>query len=918
MKKIYFVAILLLVFSSGLRAQCGDLFFSEYIEGSSSNKALEIYNPTGATVNLTDYVLYRFNNGNTSASDSLFPQGTLAGGDVFLITNPGASLSGITGNSDTTHTMTFYNGDDAILLINSQTGDTLDAIGEVGVDPGSGWSVGSGATNNFTLVRMIGIQDGTADWTLGATQWDVFPIDTDDSLGVHTMIPCAASPGPGCINDIFFSEYIEGSSSNKALEVYNPMDTTVDLSNYVIYRFNNGSPTATDSLFPQGMLSSDDVFVIGNANANATIVAQTDTAHSTTFYNGDDALIMINLGSGDTIDAIGRVGEDPGTNWTVGTGATSEFTLIRKFNVRQGNPDWTLGQGEWDVFPQNSSDSLGMHSMNPCGAGSTVPEVQFTSSNLSFDEDAGQISIDIQITNPDTANPTEVEVVLGGGSATLGSDFTYSPPSLIVFPAGSGSNQSLTTISIIDDTDLEGLESFTLNLQNPTNGALIGNNSSVQVDIIDNEYPTYPIGTINTVDADGVGDSLGVNCFIGGIVYGVNLRPSGLQFTMLDSTGGIGVFDFSQVSGYTVQEGDSIILRGSITQFNGFLQMNPDSILLVNSGNPLKQPTVVTQLGESTESDLIRFEDAWVINPSQWTNSGSGFNVDITNGTDTITMRVDADVTLYALPAPLGRFDVCGLGGQFDSSNPYTSGYQLLPRYTEDMKLDLSVDLGNDTLFCGDSLILDAGATTYPISWSTGDTTQTIVVDTAGTYIVTISDPGYGQSVSDTIFVDPGAATSAAFTVDTLANNAFQFIDQSTSATSWSWTFGDGASSTLQNPLHTYIAQGVYTVTLVASSPCGIDSTTFIIDLTVGIEDGLEGEVTLWPNPNNGQFSVELPEGNWDEAVLTLRDALGRMVSKQVVNDRRNLIDAQGLGAGIYFLEVEIDDRRGVVRFMVE
>lgn len=917
MKKIYLVAILLFGFATGIQAQCGDLFFSEYLEGSSSNKALEIYNPTGNTVNLTDYTLYRFNNGDSTASDSLFPQGTLAAGDVFLITNPSASLAGITSNSDTTHTMTFFNGDDAIVLVNNQTGDTLDAIGEVGVDPGSGWTVGSGATNNFTLVRMIGIQEGTADWAVGVAQWDVFAIDTDDSLGVHSMTPCATQ-GPGCSDDIFFSEYIEGSSSNKALEIYNPMDTTVDLSGYVLYRFNNGIGTATDSLFPQGMLASADVFVIGNPSGNAAIVAQSDTSHTMTFYNGDDALVLINRNTGDTLDAIGRVGEDPGTNWPVGTGATSEFTLVRKFNIRQGNPDWTTGQGEWDVFPQNTTDSLGMHSMNPCGVAPTVPEVQFASSNLSFDEDAGQISIDILITSPDPSNATTVEVVLGTGTATLGNDFTYSPPTLITFPAGSSTAQSLSTIIIVDDTDLEGLEFFTLELQNPTNGALIGSNGSVQVNIVDNEYPTYPIGTINTVDADGVGDSIGVTCFVGGIVYGVNMRPSGLQFTMIGSTGGIGVFDFNQVSGYTVQEGDSIILRGTIGQFNGLLQMDPDSILLVNTGNTLKTPDIVTQLGEFTESNLVVFEDAYVINPAQWTNSGSGFNVDITNGTDTIQMRVDADVTLYALPAPLGKFDVCGLGGQFDSSNPYTSGYQLLPRYTEDMKLQLSVALGNDTLFCGDSLVLDAGATDYQIAWSTGDTTQTIVVDTAGTYIVTVSDPGYGQSVSDTIFVDPSANTQAAFMVDTLANNAYQFIDQSVSATSWAWDFGDGATSTMQNPLHTYIAQGVYTVTLIASSPCGTDTAIFIIDLTVGLEDDFAMEIGLWPNPNQGMFSVELPEGNWMEAGLTLRDALGRMVWKQTVYDRRNQVGIQGLDAGMYFLEVELEGRRGVIRMMIQ
>lgn len=174
-----------------LSAQCGSLFFSEYIEGSSSNKATEIYNPTGSAVDLTDYVIYRYNNGSTIATDSLFPQGILAAGDVFVFGNPAANPA-IMAQSDTLHSMTFYNGDDAISLMNKTTGDTLDIIGEIGIDPGSGWLVGTGSTNNFTLIRQFTYYQGETNWTIGATQWDVYPIDMVDSLGFHN----AAAPSP--------------------------------------------------------------------------------------------------------------------------------------------------------------------------------------------------------------------------------------------------------------------------------------------------------------------------------------------------------------------------------------------------------------------------------------------------------------------------------------------------------------------------------------------------------------------------------------------------------------------------------------------------------------------------------------------------------------------------------------------------
>lgn len=190
MKKII---LSLMCSAAGLSAsaQCSDLFFSEYLEGSSNNKALEIYNPTSAAINLADYTVYRFNNGSPTASDSLFPQGMLASGDVYVIANPSA-VATILNVSDTTHTITFYNGDDAIVLHNNLTATDLDIIGIVGVDPGTNWAVGSGATSEFTLVRMMSVNGGTTNWTQSATEWDVYPQNTDSLLGWHSMTPCSA------------------------------------------------------------------------------------------------------------------------------------------------------------------------------------------------------------------------------------------------------------------------------------------------------------------------------------------------------------------------------------------------------------------------------------------------------------------------------------------------------------------------------------------------------------------------------------------------------------------------------------------------------------------------------------------------------------------------------------------------------
>lgn len=914
------IGLMIALFAVGtMNAQCPDLFFSEMIEGSSSNKALEIVNPTGDTIDLTDYVVYRNNNGSLSPSDSLFPQGMLAPGDVFVITNSGASLSGITTNSDTTSSMTFYNGDDAIWIKKISTNDTLDIIGEIGVDPGSGWPVGTGATNNNTLVRMPSIRSGQTDWAIGATEWIVLPIDEDDSLGFHTLDPVTYT---GPCSGIFISEYVEGSSSNKAFELYNATDCSIDLTEFVVYRYNNGSLTATDSLFPQGILAGGDVFQVTNPSASLPgITGNSDTTHTLTFYNGDDAISVIHIPTGDTMDIIGEIGVDPGSGWPVGSGATNNFTLVRDPSVNEGTTNWTLGATQWLVFPIDMDDSLGAHTMTPCGAGAG-PSVGFVGSSANVNEGAGTATIDVMITNPDMGNATSVDVVVNTGASTAtggGTDYTYTTTT-VTFPAGSSANQSVT-VTITDDMLAEGNETVVLELQNPTNNAMI-TVGTYTLTIEDNDFPTYPIAQVTGLDANGNGDSVGVKCWLHGVVYGVNLRPSGLQFTFIDQTDGISLFDFNQVSGYSVNETDSIAVLGTIGQFNGLLQVDPDSIILFSTGNTLKNATVTTVLDEATESDLVRFDNATLVNPAQWTGSGSGFNVDVTNGVDTIQVRIDADVDLYNQPAPTGTFNVCGLGGQFDSSSPYDEGYQLLPRYMADIKPLLSVNLGADTTFCEPgSLTLDAGTSGSNYLWSTGAMTQTITVTSSGTYWVEVSDSAMTLTASDTIDVTVEPLPVAAFGCTQLAQLAYNFTDSSQNAQNLMWDFGDGSTSSMTNPSHTYAMQGIYTVTLVAQNPCGNDTTTKQLDLTIGIDDLLTAGIRIVPNPNAGAFALEIDQLPAGAAQIFVTDLTGKLVARTNVDSNGGEFrqDMQlDVDAGVYFVRVLAGEKALMKRVVVE
>lgn len=201
-------------------------------------------------------------------------------------------------------------------------------------------------------------------------------------------------------------------------------------------------------------------------------------------------------------------------------------------------------------------------------------------------------------------------------------------------------------------------------------------------------YTAYDIGQVNTVNADGVADSLEVLVELQGVVHGINFRPNGLEFVIIDSAGdGIWVFNSNENFGYTVQEGDEVSIKGEIDQFRGLTQIRVDDIALVSTGNDLQEPSVVTALGEDTEAQLIKLENVTLVDPADWEADGGSFNVPVTDGTNTYLVRIDGDTELADMAAPEGPFNVTGLGGQFDNDSPFTDGYQLLPRYAQDIEL---------------------------------------------------------------------------------------------------------------------------------------------------------------------------------------------------------------------------------------
>ncbi|NUT32847.1 MAG: endonuclease, partial [Hamadaea sp.] len=171
-------------------AATADLLLSEYVEGTSNNKALEFYNGTGAAIDLTAgaYNVQIFFNGAVTAGATINLTGSVADGDVFVLASASASAT-IVAVADQTTTASLYNGDDAIVLRKGTT--VVDSFGQLGVDPGTEWGTGLASSADNTLRRNPDVL--TADTEPGdafdpAAQWTGYATDTFDGLGSHTVV----------------------------------------------------------------------------------------------------------------------------------------------------------------------------------------------------------------------------------------------------------------------------------------------------------------------------------------------------------------------------------------------------------------------------------------------------------------------------------------------------------------------------------------------------------------------------------------------------------------------------------------------------------------------------------------------------------------------------------------------------------
>jgi predicted extracellular nuclease len=483
-------------------------------------------------------------------------------------------------------------------------------------------------------------------------------------LAVTTTTPAGAA----IPTELFFSEYIEGSSFNKAIEIFNGTGAPINLATggYTLELYSNGSPTVSQQVALTGTVATDDVYVVSRTDANAALVAQADQFSSAVAnWNGDDAVVLRK--AGEIVDVIGQIGVDPGTEWGTGLTSTADNTIRRKATVSAGD---TSGADafdpavEWDGFANDTLDGFGAHVFDPgtgnqpvtitCGGPlATVAGTAASRAVTASDPDGTVVDIAVTAVSPAPGSGSIARTAFTpaddvGGTATATVTVSADVPA--------GTYAVTMTATNNDGTPQTAMCTFTASVQ-PIR--TIGEVQGQVTDTTAGDTFLSPFAGQQVVVQGVVTQKTLGRTSTGGILNGFFLQNTPATADG-DPTTSDGVFVF--LGGFTTllradggpaylpQVGDELTLRATVTEFFALTQLtsprlisvgstglDPDTDVVVTEADP---PTVLADANRYWE----RLEGSRIVVPD-----GSI----ATSGRDVFPSTADAEVWVIRPDDPL-------------------------------------------------------------------------------------------------------------------------------------------------------------------------------------------------------------------------------------------------------------------------
>ena len=489
---------------------------------------------------------------------------------------------------------------------------------------------------------------------------------------------------------VFFSEYAEGSSNNKYLEIYNGTDQNIDLSAYSLSTCSNGCDNSNEFDYPNNVtfdsgtnLAPDDVFIVCNGSADPTILGDCDQTF-TYLSNGDDFFALTFAGATENeytiIDVIGEFGDDPGDGWDVAgiTNGTKDHTLVRKPSVTIGNNNWSesagtsAGDSEWIVYDQNDWTNIGFHSQSV-----DAPIVSFNSVSPAFITSSTEIEFTALVTTP-VGSITSAVVKYGTNGQLLNESELYLE----------GGDTWAGNIPAQDGNIVLQMQVVATNSEG-TSGQ-----SVIQEHMIANSTPNSISDLYTNQTADQIVTIKGI-VTIGGSGL---LHPSFTKAYVQDESGrGLQLFDYEQIT--DLERGSGVEAVGYAGYYYSTYQITDFEYRIISTNNTLPEAVAIS----ATEANSSDYEGTLV------TISGSVSDTTLINQTDGINLTID-DVTNVMIWSTTGvnvSNLIPGFSGSFTGvGSQFGDQYQLLVAYDSDISSTVAVD--SDDIIANDFSLLPA------------------------------------------------------------------------------------------------------------------------------------------------------------------------------------------------------------------